>query len=202
MATISTVAAQAGTSPEQMAEPSGPVWTFLAATLIGAVAFGYTVFMSLPSNVLYGQDDGLRLSTDILVSQQFPFFTKNPQSESVNAYRTTGDDTPESLMITPQGRAQNLFGISRLQRAQGPELAFLANETTVVWHTCSGTADECVRRAAAWPAQRFDSPSPLPTVCGDAFLTVERPVPFAYRKLVSYRFRTSKVAHVNVTCPR
>lgn len=51
------------------------------------------------------------------------------------------------------------------------------------------------------PAAKVKNGSPVPTVCGDSFITQETVVPWSYRDLVKYDRRITKIAHLDVSCP-
>ncbi|MGO2034532.1 MAG: SdpA family antimicrobial peptide system protein, partial [Brevibacterium aurantiacum] len=78
-----------------------------------------SVFFSLPSNVLSdrGKVNAARVFSVDLAPQGWGFFTKPPSDSDLFYY----DGNLQSVMETPQGRADNLLGLSRTQRAQGPE---------------------------------------------------------------------------------
>ncbi|WP_438290870.1 SdpA family antimicrobial peptide system protein [Streptomyces sp. HUAS TT7] len=102
------------------------------------------------------------------------FFTRNPQSEQTGAYALSADGSPRNLLHTPQGNPSNMFGLSRTQRVQGPELGFFNAAVTGHWSDCGGYPDDCMKEASRKPAVKVDNTSPVPTVCGDSYLTRNR----------------------------
>ena len=71
----------------------------------------------------------LRAELNTVAGQNFAFFTRSPETDQIDAYRLDPDGTVgASLLVTPQAKPANLFGLSRTQRAQGPELAILLRE--------------------------------------------------------------------------
>jgi antimicrobial peptide system SdpA family protein len=171
-----------------------------------------TLTMSLPSNVLIQRNSTslLRNQVTTIYGQQFAYFTKDPKSLAVTPY-TVADLS--SLNRLPQNRTENAFGISRKQRAQGPEVAIITNqmsqEPVDLWVSCSGPKPiDCLRdfkmqdEARSIPTQRekITNKSPLHTVCGDVYLLMTVGVPFEYRNLVDYTQRATKVSKVNVSC--
>lgn len=170
------------------------------------IIFGFlllAVFYSLPSNVLVTRSPGdqMRLAFNILSSQDYAFFTKDPESETLDAIDVA---SWESVLATPQNRPQNLFGLSRTQRAQGPELANLSSDPATVWIACADgeTGRGCAHRSSERAPSRVTNSSPVPTVCGDVVLVDRVPVPWSYRKLISESHRTLKTAHLFVACSR
>ncbi|WP_405755946.1 SdpA family antimicrobial peptide system protein [Streptomyces sp. NBC_00073] len=99
-----------------------------------------------------------------------------------------------------KGAIMRLVRLERSQRAQGPEIAYL--EAAVAnWAECFGTPERCLAEAAEMPAAKVKNGSPVPTVCGDSFITQETVVPWSYRDLVKYDRRITKIAHLDVSCP-
>ena len=100
----------------------------LYAVLLAAVGL-LSLAASLPPNIVWGrtQLSELRARTQHRPSDRdFAFFTRSPETDQIDAYRLAPDATTgASLLVTPQARPSNLFGLSRTQRAQGPELAIL-----------------------------------------------------------------------------
>jgi antimicrobial peptide system SdpA family protein len=173
------------------------VFSVACALIIGYLLL--SVFYTLPSNALSSRHSkGARTFFNTVTPQDWAFFTRNPESVQIGAYAFDGTRS-RSLLHTPQGAPANAFGLDRTQRAQGPELGFVNAETTD-WTKCSGLLDGCLRDAAAQPAQRVRNHSPIPTICGDTYLTEESTVPWEYRNLVTYHERVVKIAHLDVAC--
>ncbi|GHG81166.1 hypothetical protein GCM10018779_63180 [Streptomyces griseocarneus] len=172
---------------------------FSAACL---VIFSYllvSLFYTLPSNALSSRHSkGARQYFNTVTPQVWAFFTKNPEGIQIGFYGRGGQG--KNLLRTPQGNPSNLFGLDRTQRAQGPEIAYLEAGVTN-WSECSGTVERCLARAAAMPAAKAENRSPVPTICGDSFITQETVVPWSYRDLVTYDRRVTKIAHLDVSCP-
>ncbi|MFK4068169.1 SdpA family antimicrobial peptide system protein [Streptomyces sp. NPDC029674] len=169
-----------------------------AAALFAVLAA--SIYFAMPRNVTtQSWMPPVKTAFSAFVPQGWAFFTKDPQSEQFGAYRPRGGAPPENLSLTPQGKAENLFGLSRRQRAQGPEEALLASEVRH-WETCRGSNDDCLRAAAARPAAAVANPSPLPSLCGDVIVTSQRPVPWAYRELLSESSRVTRAAHLRIRC--
>ncbi|WP_424890793.1 SdpA family antimicrobial peptide system protein [Streptomyces sp. XH2] len=159
-----------------------------------------SVYFALPNNVTTPSwAPTAKFYSSAFVPQGWAFFTKSPQSEQMGAYRPDGGEAPRNLSMTPQGRASNLFGLTRRQRAQGPEEALL-NAQVRDWEPCQDANDACVREAAARPAQDVTNASPLPSLCGDVVMTNERPVPWAYRDLSPDTSHITRTVHLRITC--
>jgi antimicrobial peptide system SdpA family protein len=176
-----------------------PLFVLTCVCVFGILALG--LFYTLPSNALSSRHStGPRTAFNTLVPQNWAFFTRNPESGQTGAYRLGGDGEAHSLLNTPQGAPANLFGLSRTQRAQGPELGYLNAHVTGHYEKCSAYLGDCVEQSARRAAVKVTNTSPLPTVCGDVYLTQEKTVPWAFRHEVPYHKRVSRIAHVDVRC--
>lgn len=198
--------------PQQSTEGSTPtvhsfwITCFLPLVTAGVVMFGFLIaatFYSLPSNVLClrAPDDPVRLSFNILASENYAFFTKNPEASTLNAFRRECG-TVKDITATPQNKPGNLFGLSRTQRAQGPELASLSNRHKTSWTACSAGVpkERCLRSAFNKPAATAADTSPVPTACGDIVLADEIPVPWSYRNLIRQNHTITRTMHLHVRC--
>src|SRR5690606_32624822 len=109
-----------------------------------------------PTNVL--SDSQVTKSIKEIFAETFPqgwsYFTKSSQELKAGVYDGA---TIESLLATPQARRENLYGISRDQRAQGPEIAMLVANTDLEWEECSGISQDCLREASQRSPVRVDN---------------------------------------------
>ena len=159
----------------------------LVALCAGLGLFATSIFLSLPSNVVMdrGTQNNMRQFSITWVPQGWGFFTRPP---SENGIRVFAPDSLEPLLHTPQNAASNLWGLSRTQRAQGPEVANLVLEVEVAeWFSCElgSTLADC-RDALAWsgtPPREVTNTSPLTTICGPALIVESKPVSWSYRHL-------------------
>jgi antimicrobial peptide system SdpA family protein len=170
------------------------------------LAGSLTLAATLPSNVIWERTQlrALRVELNTVAGQSFAFFTRPPQSEQIVAYRLLANGTAgASLLVTPQGRSANLFGLSRTQRAQGPELANLVQAVAPkMWVDCTGLdRGGCLDQIAHTPNVLLHNTSPVPTVCGAVLLTAERTTKWAYRRLTDTRYVIDKVVPASVDCP-
>lgn len=143
-----------------------------------------------------------------------------PQDPELVAYES---GSGENLMVTPQNRWRNGLGLSRNQRAQGPELANIANQLpAAAWTGCDEEeiraafdppyptkeerktiAEEPVNPGCITGAKsvaRVNNSSQRPTVCGDVTLALTTPVPFEFQQFTDRYPQISKVARVTVDC--
>ena len=96
------------------------------AVVLGVLAT--SIFFSLPSNVVSVRDGGsVRVFWAKALPQGWAFFTKPPSDSELVAYRVVEGELVYAS-LTPNSRPRNLFGLTRTQRAQGPEIAAMANQ--------------------------------------------------------------------------
>jgi antimicrobial peptide system SdpA family protein len=176
------------------------VGLFVLTCLAIFLPLGAGLFYSIPSNALSNRSSGgVRTLFNTIIPENWAFFTRDPESLQNGVYAFRGNTKPTNLLGTPQGRAANVFGISRTQRAQGPELGYLDAQTKN-WMDCAMPLESCISLASERPPVDAKNASPVPTVCGDVYLTQERVVPWEYRDLVSGFRHMVKIAHLNVRC--
>lgn len=187
-----------------------PFWLRIALpmALTVVVVFGFlaaSAFYSLPSNVISTRSpqDHVRLTFNILASEDYGFFTKSPESDALQVYAQSGD-TINNITSTPQNRPENLFGLSRTQRAQGPELANLSEQKQTAWVKCDAitTPSQCLEDAFARKTSVAKNTSTVATVCGDVILADEVPVPWSFRNLVPYEQKVIETSHLYVSCTK
>ena len=170
---------------------------WVSAGVLGLVLLS-SVVAAFPANVLKPTNNPGALT---VVSEVFPqgwaFFTKDPQDVEFVAYRPT-EGGLESLLATPQSRAENLWGLSRTQRAQGPELVALGNDAT--WVECvSGQVPlDCYEQGADYVPTV--NPMTHPTLCGDVVLVEEKPVAWSFRNMVKGTHTAERVAYESIEC--
>lgn len=160
-----------------------------------------SVFFSLPSNVLAARDGGaLRTVTVRLLPQSWAFFTKPPNDPEVVPYRVHADGELEFVSLLPNSRSENYYGLTRRQRAQGPELANLYNQVEH-WVDCEAEQGDCLDIAVVeGDPLRLVNSSKVPTLCGELLLVETTPVPWAFRHDYSGWRLERRVALVEARC--
>ncbi|MCV7355218.1 SdpA family antimicrobial peptide system protein [Mycolicibacterium fluoranthenivorans] len=186
--------------------------TMRQTTVVGVVyalvlAGGWLASLAatMPSNIVWNRNQipAIRAAVNAVASQNFAFFTRSPETDQIDAYRLQSDGhLGVSFLLTPQGKPGNLFGLSRSQRAQGPELASLAKRVWADgWINCEHLDRwRCIEAAQRTPPQALGNDSSVPTVCGDAAITVEDTVKWSYRHLTDEVHTIKKLAVVHVDC--
>jgi len=170
---------------------------------LGGIALAGSVFHSLPSNVV--SDTGLRSPLRIfsvdLAPQGWGFFTRDPSEADLLYY----EEDLQPAWTTPQGRPENLYGLSRTQRAQGPEAAALLESVGEDdWFECmrGATFESCVEglRDVGPAATEAENASVVPTLCGTIVFAQSDPVPWSYRHLYEDTHIPRYVTEVSATC--
>lgn len=171
---------------------------------IGFAFFLISVFYSLPSNVVSdrGIPSSFRVFSIDVAPQGWGFFTKPPSDPDLLFYNAK---TLESLLVTPQTRVENLYGLSRTQRAQGPEGAnLLVTLTDDDWFSCSpgDVLQKCVdaMNRENKKVLSVKNTAPIHTLCGDILVSQAKPTPWSYRKLIDESHSPSYIVKVNVQC--
>jgi antimicrobial peptide system SdpA family protein len=141
--------------------------------------------------------DVIRKYVAMTVPQGWAFFTKPPDDPEIGIYDAR---TGRSILATPQTRVENFFGLSRTQRAQGPELATLASQVTA-WVSCDVKSHACVKPGENEEPEKVHNDAFVRTVCGEVVLTSERPTPWAYRDF-GLPSKVEQRAFLKVDCSR
>lgn len=184
-------------------KPTVIVGVALASMLIAAAISSMAA--TLPSNIVWGRTQlpAARAQLNTIAGQNFAFFTRSPKTDQFDVYRIDPDGSVgASLLVTPQARTANLFGLSRTQRAQGPELANLLRAAPAdAWTDCT-TLDrtKCIDGVRLQPKAQLRNNSPVPTVCGPVALTVESTTKWAYRRLTETRYTIERIAPASIDC--
>ena len=166
------------------------------------VFFSLTIFYAMPSNVLAVKEgEPLRRTLVSLAPQAWAFFTKPPDDPEFAVYQLREDGSLDSLMLTPQTRPENLFGLSRKQRSQGPEMGVIGN-TIKEWAECSPDAgrEDCLENLRSLQLQVVDNDSPVASICGRIVIFQTKAVPWAYREFESNTRFEVKGAVVESRC--
>lgn len=171
------------------------------ALLVGVLLAG-SVFFSLPSNVLSTRDgSALRALSARFLPQSWAFFTKPPSDPEFVPY-VVSDGGVSHAALLPNSRPENLYGLSRRQRAQGPEVAGMANQVRT-WRNCDEVEGDCpaVVAGSAEPVP-VENSSPVPTLCGRVVLVETRPVPWKFRDRYEGWRLDKRAAVVEAKCSR
>lgn len=181
--------------------PKATLWPFITTIVVLMSWTTLTILQSLSPHVLTSREPAsmaVRDGVSALAPQRWEFFTASSKGRQYVAYRTESDQSALSL---PQAKAANAFGISRAQRAQGPELAALHQQVSK-WTKCAdkSASEECIHRAAGDRPQVLRNGASRKTLCGDLLLAQEKATPFEFRTFDLPNFRVLQAARVEVSC--
>lgn len=162
-----------------------------------------SIIMSLPSNVLVSRDGSpLRQTSTELLPQGWAFFTKPPSESEIVPFSVGANSGPVSALAPPQAELKNLLGLSRAQRAQGPELAGYVNEITR-WVDCDSNEPQiCAEDTLdkGMTPQEFDAITPAPTLCGKVVALETEPIRWSFREFSSSTRTAKRAAIMEVSC--
>jgi antimicrobial peptide system SdpA family protein len=181
--------------------PQRVSWPFVTTIVVLMSWMTLTIVQSLSAHALSSREPAAVAVRDAVLAiapQRWEFFTASSRGRQYVAYRT---QTGESALSLPQSRATNMFGVSRTQRAQGPELAALHLQVTN-WMKCAdkSASQKCIRRAAEEQPQVLRNEARRKTLCGDLVLAQEKATPFEFRSFALPNFRVLQAARVEVSC--
>lgn len=97
---------------------------------------------------------------------------------------------------------ENVWGLTRNQRAQGPEVANIVNALAEEsWVEYATKLVDCIVDASPPSGDAVINSSPLPTVCGTVVLAQQHQRPWSYRGFASADHPViESVIAVDVTC--
>lgn len=181
--------------------PKRALWPFVTTVVLLMSWTALSVVESLSPHALSSHVPAAVKVRDVVLTiapQRWEFFTASSKGRQYVAYRT---QTGESALSLPQGRAANMFGVSRAQRAQGPELAAL-HQQVAKWTKCvdKSASQRCIRQAAEQQPQALRNGAKRKTLCGDVLLAQEKATPFEFRGFDLPKFRVLQAARVEVSC--
>lgn len=171
---------------------------------LGIVVILSTVILiaNSPSNVVSSQSASERQFIRLLFPQGWAFFTRPSDDPEWHPYAVDDGAHLMSLSKLPNSRSENYFGISRAQRAQGPELASIVNNAGK-WMDCKEIPDgsDCLHHTlqSSIPVT-VTNIFPDPTLCGVILISETVPVPWSYRHQYDGWRIDEKATLVDVQC--
>lgn len=171
---------------------------FLVALLIAGL------IVQLPVNALVSPSRAQRDAAQTVWPQGWAFFTKSPRSVEIIPFRRVSGHWRLAAM-TPQVRLANAFGLSRRQRAQGPEVAILSDAIpSSGWTACDAySPDECSPVLQRLAPVQLQNTALDPSLCGQILFALGRPVPWAYAGLTGgHTWRVERAALTELQCAR
>lgn len=181
--------------------PKRALWPFVTAVVLLMSWTTLSIVESLSPHALSSRGPTavkVREAVLTIAPQRWEFFTASSKGRQYVAYRA---QTGESVLSLPQGKAMNMFGVSRAQRARGPELAAL-HQQVANWKKCvdKSASQKCIRQAAEERPQDLRNGAKRKTLCGDLVLAQEKATPFEFRSFDLPNFRVLQAARVEVSC--
>lgn len=178
---------------------AGITGCLISCTILGSA------FLSSDSTVLYprevGAGDPIRRAILPLFPQNWPFFTKPASDPEYAVFSEAEDGSIHRSFDFPNSTESNLFGWSRTQRAQGPEMANLrVHIPDDEFVDCSLTQGDCVKEALKREPRKVSNSSTYPTLCGGLVLAETKPVPWEYREDYAGWRAENYAVHLNVAC--
>lgn len=165
------------------------LWLFLAF---------YVVHAALPHNSVRLPFEG-QLHAYVITPEGWGFFTGNPRQDRAYFF-WKGRNGWTSAARGPDGRASNLFGLSRNARGQGVEFASLLSQLPRgSLQTCQGDPLSCLSRITRPIAVK--NPLFYKTLCGEVGLVTQPPIPWAWRRSKEKIVMPSQVVLLDVSCP-
>jgi len=136
-----------------------------------------------PANALSSQFLTVRqtLAFANVLPEGFAFFTKDPREQNPFLYKISEGDS--LIMITkPNSSPENLFGLSRRQRALYVELgSIIPLISTKDRTTCATSFRDCITNDPV-KTVRIENRAPQALLCGSYYLKMIEPVPWAWHK--------------------
>ncbi|MFG3085621.1 SdpA family antimicrobial peptide system protein [Streptomyces parvulus] len=160
----------------------------------------YVAQTHLPDNALDlpGQDTAAA-TVNRVAPQGWSFFTKSPRESELQPYVQRAGAWEEQL-LAPHGAPHNVFGLDRRSRSQGIEMALLlADAEQLHWTKCDRDLAACLERAEGKTSALVNR-TPEPTLCGRVALVEQKPVPFAWRKIMNGTHTPDRLTVLDVTC--
>lgn len=169
--------------------------TLISCSLVSLLA-------SLPATVVTANWES-KSDVQRIYPQSWAFFTRDPKSPSLVLFNDAvgkggrlqrADGLPQTL-------PENLFGLSREQRAADTEKAMYAEGAAVIWTDCRGLST-----AQCYVANGKAEPSLVPAVtrggkfCGVYRIAQTEPVKFAFRSESDQVYRITSMARIDVEC--
>ena len=139
-----------------------------------------------------------KVNAQMWIPEGWKFFTRNPREERV-AMLVQKDGQWINGSRTPNANPSNAFGLDRLGRAQGLEVALLLeNVPSEAWSACKGDTTSCLQNTA--PTIHRTNISPNPSLCGQVGFVSQKPVPWAWANQGLHVEMPANVIRMDIQC--
>ncbi|MFJ4209773.1 SdpA family antimicrobial peptide system protein [Paenarthrobacter sp. NPDC089675] len=159
------------------------------------------IFNAMPTTVL-SNEKPWKVMTTAFLPESWAFFTKDPDSVALVAFKPEASDMRQDLRIDslPQSLASNAFGVSRNQRARDTEKAVYAAKIQE-WTDCGGmTNAECLQDVGGRTPEVLSPTQGSANLCGRLIILQTQVVPYAFREMTPYESKIQKAAMIEVQC--
>lgn len=181
---------------------SVPFAHLILPTVISAAFVSLVALSALPTTVIQpALPHKLEASLVTAFPQGWAFFTKSPKEPELVPLQKVSGGKLEMATQLPTARIENVFGFSRYGRAQGVELAILANSVPGShWQQCDGSSRECRNSLDETMRYPLVNETPGAILCGELMLLERAATPYNYQEFTSTEFQSRRAALVEVTC--
>ncbi|MFY0526553.1 SdpA family antimicrobial peptide system protein [Archangium gephyra] len=170
------------------------VLTFTVTLILGV----YTVYAALPYNTIqlpHSQGSPIRT----VLPQGWKFFTRNPTEPQLGLRLQTSSGNWVDGSLGQNASPRQLFGIRRDSRAQPSEAeALLRDVPASRWTDCEGPPERCLEASA--PVAAVSNPVRDATLCGEVGFILQKPVPWAWARMLGDVVMPSRVVRLEVQC--
>jgi len=172
------------------------LWAFILVSIFLVSMLFLSILSALPTTPFTPSQEKKIYFSQIL-PQGWGFFSKNPRDEYIKVF----DKNEEPTVSWPNMRVSNLFGIDRKGRGQGTELALILNDIPQKnFKACDTTVKLCIEDIKMQKSERIMNRTPEPTLCGEQFISINTPIPWAWSKSTDSKTQKVKIAKVNLVC--
>jgi antimicrobial peptide system SdpA family protein len=172
-----------------------------AALLVAVFWFAFAVYALHPALAF----NAVRLPFEGTIRMKrwtpegWKFFTRNPREDRAELFSRQSDGTWVDVGMGPNFTARNYFGLGRMPRAQGIELALLVHGVAKSeWSACTERPEACLERLGH--VVPLTNSSPSPTLCGAVGFVMQETVPWAWSGNASIPVMPSRVMRLEVRC--
>ena len=169
----------------------------LALGTVASVLVAYSVHAGMAHNPVTLPFER-EIHAQTWIPEGWKFFTRNPREERI-AMMVRKDGQWINGSRTPNANPSNAFGLNRLGRAQGVELALLLeNVPSEAWSACKGNTTTCLEKTE--PTIRRTNISPNPSLCGSVGLVSQKPIPWAWAREGMHVEMPATVIRMEIQC--
>lgn len=164
------------------------IWTLVA---------GYVLKGSLGDNPLT-PSLAARRNLLVMTPQGWAFFTRNPREPVDRVYKREREGW--SAVGYTHSSPQNLFGLRRMPRASGSELAYMLERmSNGDWVDCAASLNECLGQHPG-KMVLVENRAVKPFFCGKFLIERRRPIPWAWSGMSNRIHMPAQLLIINANC--